>query len=747
MGVMAFTRSRLLRMTASVTLVSFLSGCLPGNLKSGADSLHGSAKSLSSSTGNLLASLGGPNTALGSLADATGIALPGVRKGGELRQWTTGDQASAERARTAFRGGALDDLPVYDPLKSGEAQRYAQQIAQINAKYQGRTDLTPDEMLEVGKTVVPLVRYLVKSRAYQASKASKGKVTGSNQGNASVLIPAGSTVEMVALSYCNDLGLPAPWRGEKLHLRSSADYMPSDLYPLYKALHGYAASHPAAHYQMQGMVWWLRNGTCDLKTLSDAQKRMIDTAVPGGMQQLSSYCLTKQTRDKVLSIAKNYIPAGAGSMIGQYQQFMAQANDLQAKADTFLNADLSNPSDILKLAQTAGFRPSNSVGNLLANPYLRQALPVLKKSGMASALTPSSIDDKAVATTLGVMEELGRQLGEQAGEDRGSLANYSELADGLYADVQHQGGASHVFVKVRNDSARDQVVTGSDFVLSSVNDGKGAHATYTPTQRLSIGPMQPTKVYPNEADADRRYSPAMAKAAEQLLKGLKGDYTLKNDNYAQQARDKCQEKQQANPGSEGIRYGDLGLGIIRDVVQTVPVVGNVLYAYTALTGKDWMTGTPVSNTDRLIAGISAAIPVAAFSGAARGAVLAGRSIKGVWTTSNKAYDRAGGLAYVVSGGIKTAEGVVAYSGDDACAAWGAGAAAVANYGCAGIVKSCAAFTGVMSAIGNLPNTRAATEDELLREAASRLEYALAPPASKPSAWQPEIFKTGLNLFK
>src|SRR5690606_30973670 len=89
--------------------------------------------------GSLLTSL---KDMTSSVKDMTGVDLPGAGKDGTTRRWTKDDQANAEEAQAAFLGKELDDLPVYDPLKPGEAQRYREKISELNAKYKGRETLT-----------------------------------------------------------------------------------------------------------------------------------------------------------------------------------------------------------------------------------------------------------------------------------------------------------------------------------------------------------------------------------------------------------------------------------------------------------------------------------------------------------------------------------------------------------------------------------------------------------------------------
>ena len=593
MSIMNFQRSRLLRATAYLTLVSMLAGCIPANSKPGASTSDDSTLSTTlggfqNSANGLLDSLGGIGDMAQSAGDAVGIKVPGTKKGSELRTWSEADKAGAERAKAIFSGESADGLPVYNPSKPGEQARYKEAIKRLVAKYNGRKDLSPTEMMEVAKVVVPLARFISQSRTYRESKKAGVKVEKNPKGNSSVVIPAGMTVEIAMLTYCNDHGLPAPWSGEKLHFRNSRDYMPEELFPIYEGLHTVAASNPGAHYKTQGLVWWLRDTPCKTEALSDAEKQLLVAADPNAMTILQSYCMKQKLKEHAASFAKQYAPAGAADALNQYQGYMAQAESVSQKANAFLAADLTDPVQVLQLAQTAGLTKKLGQNNLLDNKYLKQALPLLKKSGFVEALVPGTAEDKSIAASLAAMEALGEEVGKTAGKDQGSLANYSDLGNGMYAENIHSGGANNTAVRITNTGTEPQTVVGSDFVLSTVNDPASGRNSYTPTQRLSVGPMIPVKVYPSNPLAEKIFSEKFEKVASDTLKELIGvDFQLMEPKPASDEPKKdCSLIEQI----KNVNIGDLGIGTIADVVEATPIVSNILAAYNLISGKNWNTG-------------------------------------------------------------------------------------------------------------------------------------------------------------
>lgn len=743
MSIMSLHRSRLSRATAIVTLAAFLAGCLPQNVKDSAGSVTTGTSAITGGAGSLLASL---SDMTNSISDITGVAVPGATKDGKMRSWSTEDQANASESRSVFLGEQLDDLPVYDPLAPGEAQRYKAKLTTLSAKYKGRTTLTSEEMLEISEVVVPLMRFLAKSRAYRASMQKVPTIKRDPKGHASVVVPAGMTMDLALLTYCNDHGLPAPWRGEKLHMRESAYYMPEALRPLYKDLHEYAATHPSAHYLMQSTVWWLRDNPCRPDSLNANQQAMIEAARPGGLKELQSYCMQQKLKGQLVDATKKFIPGGssAGNLLGQYQRYMATATDYQSKAQAFLNADLSNPKDVLELANSSGLANKLGANTLLRDPNLQKLAPVLQQSGLIKSLIPTTVDDKAVATSLSVMEELGRQLGEQQGVDAGSVSNYSILENGLYVEAITNGGASNAFVKVRNNGTKDLEFVGSDYVLTSVNDPNSSHKSYRPTQALSIGPTQPQRIYPNELDAGKRYTPKHEDDVIKSLKELQGVEATLDSGLDEKVEKQCADLDKAQPGSGSLRFGDYQLGMVRDVIQVVPFLGNVVYGYSAITGKDWITGKRLSTGDRMVALVGAALPMAGVVGGIRVGFKAGKTIAGAW----KGWKSGDTLAGAAAIGIRASEGVFAYSGKDGCSAIAAGASAVGTYMCGKLgVYACPAYTAIASLAGSAPRVRSETDEEVVADVFARMEYALAPDGAKSQVALPAIVDDTISLFK
>lgn len=698
MSIMNFQGSRFARATALVTLTAFLAGCLPQNAKEGSGSILDSANSLMDSMSNVTS----------VVADATGVDLPGAKKGYDNRTWTADDQAAAERAKAVFSGKSADGLPVYDPTKPGEQARYKAEIKRIVAKYNGRKDLNADEMLEVAKVVVPVARFIAQSRVYRDSKKNGPRVVKNPKGSSSVVIPAGMTVEIAMLTYCNDHGLPAPWSGEKLQFRSAMAYMPEELFPIYQGLHTLAATNPSVHYRTQSLVWWLRDTPCKTESLSASDQQMLNSASPNAMGVLQGYCMKQKVKDYAAKYAQQYIPDGAQDSLNQYQKMMAQAQDMSQKANAFLAADLTDPAQALQLAQSAGLTSKFGKNNFMDNKYLKQAMPVLNQSGLVKALMPSTVEDKTVAASLAAMEALGVEIGKTAGADKGSIANFSDLGNGLYAENVHAGGANNTAVRITNTSNAPQTVTGSDYVLTTVQDERAGRSTYHPTQRLSVGPMVPVKAYPNNPDADRIYTERNEQVAEDLLvEGLKGvDMGLKEDPVApgDEPKKPCTIKDQA----EKVVIGDIAKGLLKGALESTPIVSNILGAYNVITGNDWFSGKKLSPLELVDSAINVVMPpgagtlkkIGTFVGK-QGYRFASEALINVSRSNTyngyvKASEKVEKILEAKDRLVNSYEMGYAIGGDDICNTFSKAINLTSSYGCKG--KACNVALDTMSGV-------------------------------------------------
>ena len=707
MGIMGVRESKGMRITAAVTLMSMLSGCVaPGLASIGGSSGNGSKEgtgglsdltsmtglaSLNEKFGGALASVGGLNDKVGAIA--SNLGLPGGKPGYDHREWTQADQDKALAVKAFFDGKAqtdgkaFDGLPEYNPSRPGEKERYGREINRVVAKYKSRTSLNPDEMMELANTVLPVLRYIANSRAYRAAKPQSGqgtsvKLNTRGQSVASLEIPPMTSIELAVSLYCNDRSLPSPWSGMALAPRPTSNYMPAELLPIYKDVHHYAATN-TGHYGVQGVVWWLRHNPCDNERLGADGKKLLDAASPGAGLKLQTYCLKDQIKKEVMSRAGGFLPAGTGQLT-DFKNMLGYLQDTQQKAAVVLGADFSNPADLLNLVQTAGFKVKSGKDSLLQNESLRSVLPLLKKSGVIDSMVPRNMDERATEATMSVLQQLGEEMGRQYGDNPNSVANYAELPNGLYLKTDGHK------VTIHNPTPKPQTFDNTDVVLSNVDDSKftGKTGQSPITQRYSIGPMVPTGVLPPKNE-DAKYNEKGEKDAEELiaklgeLPGNLGVEATKPDAHDPY---ECPKDDGKTVGTLPKEYKISGneelLGVMGDIVEMVPFVSNLVASYSALTGRHWLTGKKLDNYEIAIAAFTAFTPgTGTIKGILKGGsrvVRAARGSRGAVQTaaqsaaSGARLDKTAGAinkigSEVIPAGVEVGQSVVKYTEGDKCA--------------------------------------------------------------------------------
>lgn len=629
MGIMGVRESKGMRITAAITLMTTLSGCVAPGLaglggssgkgnEDGKGSLGnlsmGGLASLNQKFGGALASIGSMNDKVGSIA--TELGLPGGKPGYDHREWTQADQDKALAVKAFFDGKAqpdgkaFDGLPNYNPMRPGEKERYSREISRVVEKYKSRTSLNPDEMMELANTVLPVLRYLANSRTYRAAKAQAGKgvmakVNTHGQSVASLEVPPMTSIELAVSLYCNDHGLPAPWSGMTLAPRPTANYMPAELLPIYKDVHHYSATN-SSHYGTQSLVWWLRHNRCENERLTTDGKKLLEAASPGAGLKLQTYCMKEKLKTEVMNHVGAFVPVST-TQLTQFKNVLGQLEDTQQKAALVLSTDFSNPADLVNLVQTAGFKIKTGKDSLLQNEALRSVMPVLKKSGLIESMVPRNMDEQATEATMSVLQQLGEEMGRQYGDDPNSVANYAELPNGLLMKTD-----GHKLI-IHNPTPKPQTFDNTDVVLSNVDDTKftGKQGRSPITQRYSIGSMVPTGLNPPK-DEDSKFNVKNEKEVEDMLAklgelhpnlGVEGIKPTPDDPY--ECPKDTDELSGPTPKEYKISGNEEILGVVADVAEMVPVLGNIVNAFSAMTGRHWLTGKKLDGVE---------IAIAAFSG-------------------------------------------------------------------------------------------------------------------------------------
>lgn len=607
MSIIDFQRSRFMRATSVVTLVGFLTGCLPGTVKP--DGTSGTSSTISGAMSSVMDIANSASGSISAAASTVGLGGFAGQRGMDNRQWTPQDQAGADRAKSIFgqiSKPSTADVAVYDPLKPGQEALYKKKIQEITKKYGGKKTLSPEEMLEVSEAVLPVLRFIAKSRMYREGKAIADKQNKKGQ-HQEVWVPPGGSVELLVQTFCNDHNLPGRAAGDTYSIRSIKDYLPEQLIPAYQDVTRYSSVHPDSYHTAQSLVWHFRHNPCKDELISPDQRKLLNEAAsPASLASMNSYCQVegmKETAGAIAtSIASQYSPVDPGTM-SQYRTMFAQAKTAYDKANIIANADYTDPSQLLQLADMAGVVPA-STNSVLNNPYLRT---VGKYAELITPKNPTTPEAQTVAKALDVLNQIGDELPQtQSGQHRNG--NYSLLPDGLVAETGLHGPGPGKIV-VGNPTNYPVKVDTSGWIAST-SDGNGSDRYY-PTQRLSVGPMTPTKTTPSAANDG--YTEANEDQAEKVLSPLKDqEWQPEINDGPSESEEDCSNL--VNRGAVDLSV-DMGLAVVKDVVEAIPVLGNVAAGYSAITGHDWMTGAELEPMDRLVSGMKAFWPMGGLIGA------------------------------------------------------------------------------------------------------------------------------------
>ncbi|SDU13620.1 Pre-toxin TG [Pseudomonas pohangensis] len=596
MSIMGFQRSRLMRATSVITLAGFLAGCLPGTVKQDGTSAGG----LSDAFKSALDVANSATASIGAAASSVGLGNYVGKKGMDNRQWTAQDQASANKAKSIFDNlsAITATVEVYDPLKPGEEARYKKKISEVMAKYGSQKTLTPEQLLEVTETVLPVLRFIAKSRMYR-----EGKVIADNQNKRStkgtteqVWVPAGGSVELLVQTFCNDHNLPGRSPGDTYTIRSIEAYLPEQLIPAYTDVTRYSAAHPDNYYNTQSLVWYFRHNPCEEARLTGGMRTLFNNAVrPVSLAAMNSYCQMENIKSTggsmATNIASQYAPIDPSTM-ANYRSMFAQAKSLSDKATMLANADYSNSTDLLQLADMAGIVPQ-SASSVLNNPYLREAR---KYTDLITPKNPSTPEEKTVAQALSVLNQIGDDLPKADGGIQPN-GNYSMLPNGLAAQSSLYGPGSGKIV-IKNPTGSPQPVDPSGWIATTTSSGNGN--SYHPTQRLSVGPYTPVRTTAPSG------SSAYTKAQEDRAKDMIASEFGKTEWSLGIPTDSTSDEPCTEIGNVEVPY--LEMAVIHDVLEAVPVLGNGLSLYNAVTGHDWLTGKSIDAEEQLGAAISAISP-------------------------------------------------------------------------------------------------------------------------------------------
>lgn len=260
-------------------------------------------------------SVNGTRRSLLRLASATGIVgmLPGCATIGDFKkaldfesiEHGTPAKMGPEEIANANEAAAFFDhfnktktLPMWStsPVITSVALRDAlTQWNRTKTKYQNAQQLNLEQGQELVDGILPALRLVDQIKAESTGvkmvrrmPSGKASLKGTE-----IIIPPGGMVHFTQKGYCMDPSLPAPSKGEKFQLVSTARLIPKRLQPLYKGILQKGKTDRRYNAEnMQLLIWALRGaGTRSMfaEHVSPNLLALMADAAPGGDKQFQAY--------------------------------------------------------------------------------------------------------------------------------------------------------------------------------------------------------------------------------------------------------------------------------------------------------------------------------------------------------------------------------------------------------------------------------------------------------------------------
>ena len=466
------------------------------------------------------------------------------------------DEDGTERARTIFQ-----QLLSGQPITPGNPQAQLKVLKKLNAEFlEGQ--LKFQNALSSGKPVSfdTLVDALGKplsdsmrfgfydaakkdKAAYMRSLAKKGAPQKLSIKGSTLSIPPGKWVQFDQRGYCMDPSLPAPTQGDALFLEQISKRIPEPLAPLYRALGNYRGANDSTK---QRLTWALMGAGTKSPYITNIDHESLlhfERALPGGAKILTDYHNQQATLNALLRVALK-----TGGL------------------DQYISADeLTNPSSRDAAAD-------RHLEQLIANG---QAMGSVGKGTGYQMLAPDVASSVTGAGPLTL---------------RVTIINASE-------DV-FEFNAVDWFAK---PVARKQSVSTND---NFQNVKEGSAPVARPSDNGSSRTQPDAADLKNVSDSTLNQmggdglAKAMLKEMSKYSVGKAFGEAPAATSIAQRGADFVAQKVGLPPGARKV-----ALSAVSDVLTAVPLVGNLLSGYEAISGRDWLTGERLSLQERALAAV------------------------------------------------------------------------------------------------------------------------------------------------
>lgn len=467
-----------------------------------------------------------------------------------LRKWSAEDQALAEQAADLLASNAsgLSSYPEGDPGMFDPRQP-AQAAAYKRKLKEVTRKYAGRKALDAQEAVELFRAYLPFLRYFEAVARIRKQQAGVRFDG--VMIPPGSSAHLELATYCMDRRIPAARGGEKMHLVSTEKLVPADVRPLYERLMAYSHEHPRSRHRVQSLVWYMRHKCNGGRELRSADRALLEAVGPGAVAAMESYCGGLATKGKLLSLGKKLL----GDRLDTVRQVKRQA----AQAQQQLDAIESSVANVQALAERFEDVEQEDFENLV------ETMPGL---------------DGEVGQALGRLMQMRPE-----GEIPDNASDYTLISPGVAAHATHpRSGPHHAELTIRNAGTAPYVFRPSSVALMSNRR----------VQPQAIGGIRSLAIAEDDIKAfllPFESVQAFADAHSRLVQGA----FIRGLDY---------------DGQGAYRVQNVVSQAVKSLVSVVPVIGNVLSAYEAVTGRDWVTGDVLSPVDRGLAIVSTVLPFA-----------------------------------------------------------------------------------------------------------------------------------------
>lgn len=376
--------------------------------------------------------------------------------------------------------------------------------------------------------------------AYMRSLAKKGAPQKLTIKGSTLSIPPGKWVQFDQRGYCMDPSLPAPNQGDAFFLEQISERIPEPLAPLYRALGNYRGANDSTKQRLTWALMGAGTKSPYMTSIDHESLLHFEKALPGGAKILTDYHNQQVMLNALLRMALKT------SGLDQYVSAddLTNPNSRDAAVDRHLD-------QLIASGQSMG-----SVGKGTGYQMLAPDVAASVTGAGPLTLRVTIINASQDVFEFNSVDWFAKPVARKQSVSTNDI--FQNVKEGSAPVVQPDDNAA-----VLNDV---DLKTVSDKTLSEMGGDGLAKAILKEVSKYGLG-----KAF-GEAPVAK--------------------------SMAQRATDFVAQKVGLPPGARKV-----ALSVLGDALTAVPVVGNILSGYEAISGRDWLTGETLSLQERALAAV------------------------------------------------------------------------------------------------------------------------------------------------